>query len=262
MLGYLTRQIILSGWLLFPLPLGNLQLDWSLPAAQTVEQFRWIESWARMPKAQPAEVLDQGFRHWFLPWLESFRAAPELPALAATVTLACLRASAAALTRLRSGGGRRSHEPAQIVATAAALISLALWFRGAPDLRFGAVFFWILLAAVGTPVLGEALKERASAPLALGLCFALSLALGGLDIKLPERATWTALAPIERVTPTQRVRVSPDLNVRVPIPAGVEDRCSDEPLPCTPYPAGQRLRRPRDLASGFWSADALSADAP
>lgn len=262
LLGYLTRQIILSGWLLFPMPLGNLHLDWSLPEAQTVDQFRWIESWARMPYAQPAEVLDQGFWHWFAPWLERFRAAPELPALAATVMLACLRAGVMALARRRVDGFWRAREPAQIVAAAAALVSLVLWFRGAPDLRFGAVFFWILLAAVGAPVLGEALKERAGASLALGLCFALSLALGGLDIKLPDRATWTEVAPIEPITPTERVRVSPGLQVHVPIGGGLEDRCSNAPLPCTPYPAGQRLRRPRDLASGFLSVDALSADGP
>jgi hypothetical protein len=262
LLGYLTRQIILSGWLLFPMPLGNLQLDWSLPEPQTLEQFRWIESWARMPFALPAEVLDQGFWHWFEPWLELFRGAPELPALAATVALACLRAGVMALAWHRGDSSFRSREPAQIVALAAALVSLVLWFRGAPDLRFGAVFFWILLAAVGAPVLGEALKERAGAWLALGLCFALSLALGGLDIKLPQRATWTEIAPIEPITTTERVHVSPGLHVHVPSGGGVEDRCSNAPLPCTPYPRGQRLRRPRDLASGFSSAGALSAGAP
>ena len=70
-----------------------------------------------------------------------------------------------------------------------------------------------MLAAVGAPVLGEALKERAGASLALILCFAISLALGGLDIKLPQRATWTEVAPIEPITSTERVHVSPGLHV-------------------------------------------------
>jgi hypothetical protein len=108
-------------------------------------------------------------------------------------------------------------------------------------------------------VLGTALEQRAGALLGFALCFVSSYAPGGLDIKLPESATWTGVTPIKPTSPTQSLNVSPSLRVRVPVG---DDRCSNQPLPCTPYPEGQRLRRQHELRSGFLSADALRELAP
>lgn len=244
LLGYFTRQVILSGWLLFPAPIGNLHLAWSLPEAETIEQFRWIESWARIAKLEPAEVLDHGFWRWFDPWFERFSGSHELFLLLAAALVAWLRLARSSTLRARAESEN------SVVAALAALVSLLLWFRGAPDLRFGAVFFWLLLAAVSAPLLGEVLKERSGALLGLSLCLALSLWSGAFDVALPNRARITSIPPIKAKTPMSKLEVSPGLQVFTPEQAS-DDRCSNESLPCTPYPARQRLRRADDLSSGF-----------
>jgi hypothetical protein len=244
LLGYFGRQIILSGRLLFPTPLGNLHLPWSFPDAETLDQFRWIQSWARIAELEPAEVLDHGFWRWFEPWFARFSISAERTLLAATALVACLRLA----------GPSSLREPAQHawVAGLAAVVSLLLWFHGAPDLRFGAVFFWILFAVVSAPLLGAALRERAGLPLGVGLCMALTSWIGGFELGLPDRTRSTHIPELEAPpAPVKKLEVSPGLRVFVPDSARGEDRCNDFELPCTPYPARQRMRQPGDLGAGF-----------
>ncbi len=237
--SHMARQVIMSGWLLFPAPIGNLHLSWSLPEVETLDQFRWIQSWSRMPGREPADVLDHGFAHWFGSWFENhFAGSQECVVL--------LFAIALSLVRLAQPRGVRL--PWHPVGLAAAVASLVLWFRGAPDLRFGAGFFWTLLAVIGAPLLAELLKERSGPLLGLALGLALTAWTGGLSVVLPSASYWTRLPRIN-VPPLKQLELSPGLTVQVPL--GSSDRCGNAPLPCTPYPAHQRLRRANDLSAGF-----------
>lgn len=238
LLGYFGRQAVLSGWLLFPAPMGNLHLPWSLPEAEALNQFRWIQSWARMPGLEPADVLDHGFWRWFEPWFKGFAGSQEFTVLLLSVGVALAR-----LAR-----GRRAQLAWHAPALAASVMSLVIWYRGAPDLRFGAGFFWMVLAVVSAPLLAEALRDRSGRLLGLVLCLGLAHWTSGLTAELPH-GKYRLKLPAIKQQPTREVEVSPGLRVR--IPDGDEDRCSNEPLPCTPYPAKQRLRRDGDLGHGF-----------
>lgn len=35
-LGFLARNVVLSGWLLYPVPIGNMQLAWSAPRPEVI----------------------------------------------------------------------------------------------------------------------------------------------------------------------------------------------------------------------------------
>jgi hypothetical protein len=243
LLGYFARQVILSGWLLFPTPLGNLHLAWSFPEAETIDQFRWIQSWARITDRDPSWVLDHGFWHWFQHWFPRFAESQERFLLGA--------AALVAWGRLGTRHRLHAREPRGRAAVLAALLSLLLWFQGAPDLRFGAAFFWILLAALGAPLLGQALRERSGMALGLSLCAALTFWSGGFDLALPDPGRATSIARVKALTPLKKLEVSPGLTVFAPEHPELEDRCSDQELPCTPYPAQQRLRRSDQLGAGF-----------
>lgn len=236
--GYFARQVILSGWLLFPTPIGNLHLSWSLPEAETLDQFRWIQSWARMPGREPADVLDNGFMRWFEPWFDRFSRAREFEVLGLSLALLVVRLAQPRAARL----------PWQPIALAATVVSLVVWFKGAPDLRFGAGFFWLLLAVIGAPMLGQLLAERTGQLLGLALGLALSLWTGGLSAELAYKGHWTRLPPV-RPPKLEERELSPGLKARVTLDGA--DICANEPLPCTPYPVHQRLRRPGDLSAGF-----------
>lgn len=235
--AYFARQAVLSGWLLFPAPIVHLPVDWSLPEAETVDQFRWIQSWARWPGREPAEVLDNGLWHWLSRWFAKFEQTQELVLLALALVVG--------LQRLAQP--RQKQLPWETAALAAALLSLVLWFRGAPDIRFGAGFFWMLLAVLAAPPMGRLLKEPGGQWTALAICLALSGWSGGLSAELPHPDYRTKL-PAPDKPAMREVELSPGLKVSVPADS---DRCGNVPLPCTPYPAHQRARKPGELRAGF-----------
>jgi hypothetical protein len=237
--GYFARQVVLSGWLFFPAPIGNLHLAWTLPEPEASDQFRWIQSWARIPGREPADVLDRGLWRWFDPWFEGFSGSNEALLLALALVVAVVR-----LAQPRS-----RQLPWHAAALSAAALSLLLWFRGAPDLRFGAGFFWVMLAVIAGPVLARMLSEPMGRWIGLGLCLALASWSGGLSARMPHSRFRVKLPAADRGN-VKRVELSPGLEVNVPAQDG-SDRCANAFLPCTPYPAHQRLRNPKDLSAGF-----------
>ncbi len=238
--GYFARQALLSGWLFFPIPIGDLHLSWSYPPADTMALFDLVRAWARLPNHAMSEVLAGGFWFWFRPWSVLFARSNEAVILLLAVVVLVLRARWPA--PLAPGPGVK----ASLAASAA---SLAFWFTGAPDLRFGRIFFWLLLATAAAPLLARAAQGRMGR--IAGAAFALLLLAwaGGLALKLPDARYMLAMPPLARFE-SKRVVLGSGLQVLVPVEAA-HARCGDAELPCTPMPARQRLRRPGDLGSGF-----------
>jgi len=72
---------------------------------------------------------------------------------------------------------------------------------------------------------------------------------GGLAAQLPHSRFRVKLPAADRGN-VRQVELSPGLEVSIPAAEG-DDRCVNALLPCTPYPAKQRLRKPNDLSAGF-----------
>jgi hypothetical protein len=240
--GYFARQAIQSGWLLYPMPMGNLHLAWSVPRSEVVEVFELIRSWARLPNHAPSEVWAGGFWFWFPPWWANFLRSKEAVVSLLVASVLVVRAARPAWA------APFAREPGAKAAALAAVASLVFWFTGAPDLRFGRVFFWLLLATAVAPILARAAERRAGR-LAVTLLLLLFVAwAGGFAIKFSAARNMLAMPPLMRFE-SRRVQLESGLEVLVPVDAN--DRCGDAELPCTPMPARQRLRRPGDLSSGF-----------
>ncbi len=159
-IGMLARRAILSGWLLFPLPFGDLHLPWSIARRETVDQYLWIRSWARLPDHNPAEIAARGFYFWFIPWFEDFRRQPEM-------TIAFVGAAFATVRLTSSLRYRVPLTPIETGILGSIALSIAYWFLGAPDLRFGAVFIWMFAAAAAVPLLSFGYFAGAGPRLAL-----------------------------------------------------------------------------------------------
>ena len=69
----LIRDVILSGWLLFPLSLFPVDVPWR--SKDPTITARWVSSWARMPGLSPDVVLAD--YAWVRPWFAGFRASRE-----------------------------------------------------------------------------------------------------------------------------------------------------------------------------------------
>ena len=61
----MVRDVILSGWLLFPASAFPMPVEWKVP--DPAASRAWILSWAREPGSSPEEVLDSWT--WLWPWV-------------------------------------------------------------------------------------------------------------------------------------------------------------------------------------------------
>lgn len=218
-----ARRIVLTGWPLYPIPVLGLHVSWAVPHEQTLSQYRWIQAWARLPKHDPNDVLDHGFAHWFLPWFERFRHSREW----------ALGLVAVAALLVRNGAPR--------LAIVTALACVVYWFLGAPDVRFGGVFFWVLFAVSLTPLLE---RDRA---LTFIVCAGLVWWNDGHVVRIVDGAA----IPVDEHPPTRTdtmVRDGATFDINVPTQG---DLCGDAPLPCSNTLGEGRMREPGALARGF-----------
>ena len=70
-LGLLARNVIITGWMIFPFPyLGNLGLDWSISEYRVNFRYHDAMNWGRRFKGADYSKLND-FTYWFWPWLKS-----------------------------------------------------------------------------------------------------------------------------------------------------------------------------------------------
>lgn len=132
LLVMLGRDALLSGWLLYPSTLLGLDVPWrTVPGTSAAE---WITSWGRAPNVDKAIVLADNA--WFLPWVERFWQSREL-------RLNIYVAVALMIPLLHASGRRawRSALPILPWAWLPTLVTAAVWFLTAPDVRFGWLAF-------------------------------------------------------------------------------------------------------------------------
>jgi hypothetical protein len=253
---WMARNILLSGYPLFPLPLFQLPLDWTVPKEMVIGTYEDIIAWARSPGPGYRESLHNW--NWVIPWLEryvvsrrDFQFSAGLPFLAA------IPLWIAGLCR------RRNVTPT--VFGVWILLCLGYWFFSAPAIRFGAVFFQIFLALGLAFALHQVPKFAALEAHCVNYLQNRRLCIAGSTIALLIAISVSAglLNSSKRsvvhvgVIPPREFRSRPfDMSVSPPVllffPAN-GDQCGNSPLPCTPYDNSPnlRLRSPGNLGGGF-----------
>lgn len=267
----MVRDVILSGWLLFPAGYLPLPVAWRVPDTTAVRD--WLLSWARDPGASPEQALNGWY--WLWPWVGrtlddwAVRGALGLAALAVVALLALRRTSPPEAPRTRVAGW------GWLLAVAPALGTLAIWFWTAPDPRFawgalvlaGAVpaAFALRLVAVSIPAVPAL---RAPVPLALAAGFMAAAVLPPAVAGLTQVRGFVAEGYEYRTYAFGPVSVVASVNP-VPVPAVEEfvlpsgqvvlvtvggDQCWGTFPLCRPY-ADPNLRfRGSSVADGFTSA--------
>ncbi len=247
--AWMARGIKISGWLMYPV-FGHLPVSWAVPKSLAENDFGNIQSWSRMWKTTPDVIAQHDYWWWFKPWFEAFRGSHEFALLAIAGLLLVWRAA---------------HRPVRVPvrpagewgAICACILGMLVWFNGAPDLRYGNFWFWMLPAAVLAPMLSDAMRDTR---LRTGV-FSFSLIVvywaGGFNVQLAATPPkiW-GRPPMPQRMATKLVDGAPGTKVRVPVDNQKgEDRCFDEPLPCAPYGDHQVVRDPSDLSAGYRSVN-------
>lgn len=250
------KNILLTGYPLFPLPALKLPLQWSLPQEIAQGNYKDILAWARMPGPEYRQSLT-GWG-WFPLWAARQAASKGFWALVGGPFLAALPLWLKSF-RNRSGSG------AVFFFGAWSLACMAYWFLTAPDIRFGAGFFqsfFALGAAFALRELPDAIVFRRFAPAgryllpAAAFAAALLICLGAISLQKEDRTLGMV-----GVIPAQPLQQKA-FDVQEPgfvlyFPQSGEDRCGNSPLPCAPGDSSVRPRVRGSLAHGFYFPDHL-----
>jgi hypothetical protein len=246
---WVTRSVIASGYLLFPIAATGCPVSWRVPLDQVRNEANWIMSWPRAPRVHWSQVLADW--SWFRPWLNRVTVRPDF------VLGFCLLGFAALLIVFLFAASpdgtlkslRRCSDFLALLGVCTAAFSF--WFFTAPDPRFlGAVFALLPLCLLGVGLkvtqsdrIFSLAVAGAKLVFAVGICLALyanGLGLNGLKkLRIGSRVPVAEL--VQKVT---------DSGLRVWVPV-ISDQTWDAPLPTTPYFRRDLRLRGKDLASGF-----------
>ncbi len=135
----LTRDLFLSGWLLYPLTYAPMPVDWRAPDPTSVRN--WITWFARAPGTDGTSAQDGS---WISPWLQSTWASREI-----AVSRWMVAASVAPLLWRKGRVAWKQSWKVIVLGTFPSFAVTLLWFITAPDVRFG----WLgILGMAAIPV--------------------------------------------------------------------------------------------------------------
>ena len=143
---YIVRNIILSGWPLYPLPLLRLNVSWAVPYEIVHEVYVINKAWAILPGIHFPEAIGLSFIEWFPGWFLRNVHAIELKVFFATFVLLI----GAIFSRRIFNRKAIKKNIGLVVCMATSLIGILFFVISAPDFRFGSVYFWVFFASVGS----------------------------------------------------------------------------------------------------------------
>ncbi|MGB7339449.1 MAG: hypothetical protein WBC91_11205 [Phototrophicaceae bacterium] len=146
---FLIRNVIVSGYLLYPVVQTGIEFDWTIEPVQVISEANWVRSWARQPNTPREEVL--GNWNWLRAWY-----ALHIQSGSFNLTLLLVASStiliAARYKQIRQHITSGKFESAYFLVLLALIFSLIYWFFTAPDPRFAGItiqafsFFMLYLA--------------------------------------------------------------------------------------------------------------------
>ncbi|MDR1469302.1 MAG: hypothetical protein LBT00_08415 [Spirochaetaceae bacterium] len=242
---WVAKNIFLSGYPLYPVPIFALPLDWTMPFENANGNYQAVVGWARMPGPAYLQSLENGFLFWFVPWLKRQYSSISLSVVPACVVWILVM--------------RHKYSKRALFFLLWTTLTIVYWFVTAPNQRFGHGFFWTLLAAALMSAVPEtprfdlkavwkyaAVREAFFIVWTLGIVSALTM-----NIARDRYSVWSIGTTPARPVKEYTVNASHPFGIWVPADEK-DDRTGNSPLPSTPYPSDRlEMRVPGDLGKGF-----------
>lgn len=135
-LPFLIRNVILSGYLIYPYPeLDLFQVDWKMPTFTALFDRYEIRVWGQ--GVRDINKWNAPITEWFPAWLSSIDSWKRMLLIANGVSIPIVLWNAAYEIRNKRDG-RLLH------ITFVILAGLMLWLTGSPDIRYGGGYLWML----------------------------------------------------------------------------------------------------------------------
>jgi hypothetical protein len=137
---WLVRNVILSGYLVYPFPqIDVFSFDWKVPAERVEDTRNEVTAFARMPGQPVAYAIQQPFSVWFREWLGALTGFREALFWAAV--------SSPVFVGVRYFISSKINKD-WLALTLCSYLGLLYWFITAPSFRFGIGFIAITLVLV------------------------------------------------------------------------------------------------------------------
>jgi hypothetical protein len=240
---FLIRNVILSGYLLYPVPAtGLFSFDWKVPLERAVGEQMAVLAWGRFPRLDAARVLAMPLSEWLPKWFNAQTPNRRL------IVDAALLSPLLALPGLRLT--RRFWLGWLIF-----FIGTLFWLFSAPDFRFGQGFLVGTILLALTPWLAALLGRTRFSPVKVSATASLLMAAYLMLALTTSFESRTLLSQLLLPAPYDHVRTqSCDLANGKVFCAKAYDECSYDAFPCIPSPRPWvELRKPGDLKDGFKS---------
>lgn len=250
-LPFIARNILLSGYLLYPFPgIDVVDVDWKIPLQEVIYEKELVEGWAKLPDGMIEgvtfedipKVLQLPFGEWFSSWW------PHQSLRWRGFMLINLFSVVVFMVALFKKNYRL------VLLSGAILINLLFWFFEAPEPRFGAAFLFFGAALIFALILKPVFKIYEPS-VRLFWLFALFL----LALPPMKHVVYTPWQPALLFYPVYEAKVKTDafqaanFTMRVPSkePPARGYWCYCAPLPCTPFPKKNVMMRGKSYQDGF-----------
>lgn len=250
-LPWLARNIIFSGYLLYPLASIDLfSPDWKIPARYVEQTASAVTTWARLPGMPQSEVLALPLMGWLPTWLAAQTDLSHI--LLAVSAIGCLLVGISAAIDFM----RRQSRPQIILPLAVAWIGMIYWFISAPDMRFSYGFLGLICALCAAVIASRLIpySGRLVRPAALIVILTLLLYQGYSLYKMRDLSAINGYWVVPANYPAVRTeaRKLGDFFANMPVEG---NQCWYAVLPCTANHNPEVRMRGDDLRDGFCNRD-------
>jgi hypothetical protein len=251
LLIWIGRNILLSGYLLYPLPVLSMPFDWTMEHQSVQGNYEAVLGWARLPGPGAAQSLKNGFFFWFKPWL--------VRNLHSKVFLLFAAFPSSLFVFFWFQVMRYMRTKKALFFLAWSAVCIFYWLISAPDLRFGSGFFWVSLGSALLFLLPSefrfnvnVIKDKVKIRQMLLYLFTLGIiAMVGITIMSSKRSLLSIGTVPSR--PVKEFIVNAPTPFKIWIPDdSTDDRTGNSPLPSAPgYLPNIEMREPGNLGKGF-----------
>ena len=253
LLPWAARNLILSGYLVYPLPaLDFFSFDWKIPLENARSEQAIILAWARIPNQDAAQVLSMPLQAWLKVWFSALTRNQQFMVLTAGISPILMLVEYVGL-KINLEKRRAQFNPL-FTAYGIVLAGGMYWLLSAPDLRFGYGFVVLLLLFPLVIPLQVMLARAGAFTGALRFALVVFLLLYQL---------FFLLRSIDWATVEKRLLLPADYPHHASEPCPIENAvvlCANEvsytqcwynPFPCIPKPVDNVYLRGEDWRSGF-----------
>lgn len=248
---WIMRNVILSGWLIYPFPSVDLfRFDWKVPLSKVIFEKEAVTGWARYPHPNYPEVLKMSLKQWVPIWWGTLMKRMQICIILAI--LCPLIGFIGILTKsIRMGFFKRA-------TVATATIGIIFWFLMAPDFRFGSAF---VPTAAFCGLLFIPFEWKLDRHINRYFYIAMMLLFVFFTYNnkhYVDRTVFHDLFYSNRMVVPSKIKIPADRNFReLPVKGGtvyvpvVGDQCYDHNIPCAPNYDSTLTLRGHDFELGF-----------